>query len=101
MAIAQAGGIAPLVVLVRDGTDGQKVQAAAALGELAFNNAENQVAIAQAGGITPLVALVRDGTDEQKVEAAGALGELASNNAENQVAIRAGRWDRAAGGAGA
>ena len=67
MAIAQADGIAPLVALVRDGTEGQKVQAAAALGELAFNNAENRVAIAQAGGIAPLVALVRDGTDEQKV----------------------------------
>ena len=50
-----------LVALARDGTDGEKERAAAALANLA-HNADNQVAIAKAGGIAPLVALARGGT---------------------------------------
>jgi len=72
VAIAQAGGIAPLVALARDGTAEQKTAAAGALRNLAAN-ADNQLAIAQAGGAAPLLALARDGTDEQKALAAGAL----------------------------
>jgi len=48
VAIAKAGGIAPLVALARDGTDGQKKYAAAALRKLA-HNAVSKVAIAKAG----------------------------------------------------
>jgi len=80
VAIAEAGGIAPLVALARDGTDGQKEAAAAALRRLAFN-ADNKVAIAAAGGIAPLVALARGGTDGQKKQAADALWRLSNNNA--------------------
>ena len=72
MAIARAGGIAPLVAMARDGTDEQKEEAAGALGNLA-HNADNQVAIARAGGIAPLVAMARGGTDGQKEKAAEAL----------------------------
>ena len=78
MAIAQAGGIAPLVALARDGTDGQKQWAAAALWNLAVND-DNQVAIARAGGIAPLVALARGGTNAQKEQAAAALRNLSFN----------------------
>ena len=85
VAIAAAGGIAPLVALARGGTDGQKEHAAAALLILAVND-DNTVAIAKAGGIAPLVALARGGTDGQKERAAGALWNLAVN-ADNQVAI--------------
>ena len=46
--IAKAGGIAPLVALVRDGTAAQKHFAAAALRNLAANCADNKVAIAKA-----------------------------------------------------
>ncbi|EOD34454.1 hypothetical protein EMIHUDRAFT_441276 [Emiliania huxleyi CCMP1516] len=49
VAAAEAGDFAPLVSLARDGTDGQKEQAARALRNLACN-ADNQVAIARAGG---------------------------------------------------
>ena len=45
--IAEAGGIPPLVALVRDGNDVQKQYAALALEELA-ENADNQILIAQA-----------------------------------------------------
>ena len=86
VAIAKAGGIAPLVALARDGTKKQKEWAAVALRNLA-RNADNQVAIAKAGGIAPLVALARDGTKRQKEWAAVALRKL-SINADNQVAIR-------------
>ena len=72
VAIAQAGGVAPLVALVRDGTSAQKTAAAGALRNLAAN-ADNQLAISQAGGIKPLLALARDGTDEQRALAAAAL----------------------------
>ena len=37
VAIAKAGGIAPLVALARDGTNGQKTEAAAALRNLSLN----------------------------------------------------------------
>ena len=79
VAIAKAGGIAPLVALARGGTDGQKEVAAAALQVLAYGNDNNRVAIARAGGIAPLVALARGGTDGQKEQAAAALGNLASS----------------------
>ena len=83
--IAKAGGIPPLVELVRDGTDVQKEEAAFALHRLAYND-DNQIAIAKAGGIPPLVALVRDGNAAQKLNAAQALGCLAYND-DNEVLI--------------
>ena len=84
-AIARAGGIEPLVALVRSGTDRQKEAAAWALGNLAMNT-DNQAAIARAGGIEPLVALVRIGTERQKNAAAETLGNLAMNT-DNQAAV--------------
>ena len=45
--IAKAGGIPPLVALVRDGTDAQKADATAALRSLALND-DNEVLIAKA-----------------------------------------------------
>ena len=84
--IRKAGGIPPLVALVRDGNAAQKHFAAVALQNLSFN-ADNKVAIAKAGGIPPLVALVRDGNDEQKEYAAIALEILAANCDDNKVLI--------------
>ena len=55
VAIARAGGIEPLVKLVRSGTDEQKEQAVRALSNLAAGDYNNKVAIARAGGIEPLV----------------------------------------------
>ena len=67
----------PLVALARDGTDEQKGLAACALGNLASDSDDNQVAIAQAGGIMPLVALAHEGT-EGTFRAIRALGTLAT-----------------------
>ena len=86
VAIAEAGGIAPLVALARGGTDGQKVHAAEALPVLAYN--DDNKAIARAGGTAPLVVLARDGTDGQKKAAAGALGALAELSQSNLKAMK-------------
>ena len=85
IAIAQAGGIPPLVSLARDGTEGQREQAARALGALAHND-NNAVSIAHAGGIPPLVSLARGGTERQREDAAYALCNLAVND-NNKVSI--------------
>ena len=89
-AIVAAGGIPPLVALVRDGTtEYQKRNAAGALTNLASQTA-NRAAIAAAGGIPPLVALVRDGsTEDQKENAANALRYIALHNAANKAEIAA------------
>ena len=81
--IAEAGGIPPLVALLRDGSAEAKRQAARALWSLARNNAANAVAIAEAGGIPPLVELLRDGS----AEATWALERIARDNDANAVAI--------------
>ena len=87
VAIAEAGGIPPLVELLRDGSAGAKAMAARALCNLAYVNAANQAAIAEAGGIARLVDLVRSGSPVATLAAVGALGNLAAGNAANQVAI--------------
>ncbi|RLN90695.1 hypothetical protein BBJ28_00023488, partial [Nothophytophthora sp. Chile5] len=82
IAIAQEGGISPLVALVRNGTDSQKANAAEALGRLADGNDANRIAIC-----APLVALVRNGTGRQKENAAEVLSRLADGNDANRIAI--------------
>ena len=87
---AEAGGIPPIVELLRDGSADAKQQAARAIGHLAFGNAAaNKVAIAEHGGIPPLVELLRDGSADAKQHAANALWYLASTNDANAVEIAA------------
>ena len=74
--IASAGAIAPLVDLVRVGGDAAKKEAAAALGELAFDG-DVWARIAAAGGVAPLVALARGGSDGSKQWAGWALRNFA------------------------
>ena len=85
-AIREAGGIAPLVELVRSGTEEQKTKGAGALWNLA-KDATNKRAIREANGIAPLVALVGSGTEDQKTKCAGALLSLAID-VINKTAIR-------------
>ena len=101
-AIAQAGGIPPLVAMSCEGTAKQKQYAAFALGNLALNHEDNARLIAQAGGIPQLVVLSRDGTEWQKQWANYALSNLAFNHAENVQAIEeaGGAAPVAAGGTG-
>jgi hypothetical protein len=87
-AIREAGGIAPLVVLLGAGADSEAAgNAAGALMNLAVN-ATNKDVIREAGGIAPLVALLGAGADSEAAgNAAGALMNLASNST-NKDAIR-------------
>ena len=89
VAIAQAGGIEPLVQLLHDGSAMAKVRAVRALGSLAWNDA-NKVLIAEAGGVPPLVELLRDGGPHGKQEAAAALRILSRNNANKALITEAG-----------
>ena len=59
--IAEAGGIPPLVKLLRDGSSDAKQLAACALRDLAHNDDANAVAIAAAAGFEALVELARRG----------------------------------------
>ena len=83
-AIAEAGGIPPLVELLRDGSVEGKRSAARVLCHLTSNDAA-RVAIAEAGGIPLLVDLLRSGNTP--LSAAAALRYLAHNNDANAVAI--------------
>ena len=71
-----------------------QVQAAAALSEMACDNAETQGAIAKAGGIGPLLALLSSRSAEAQSQGMAALAQLARHNRENQDAIArmAGEW---------
>jgi vacuolar protein 8 len=88
--IAEAGGITPLVELLRDCLPSRKRWPARVLGNLARDNA-NKVLIAEAGGIPLLLELVRNARDGDwwvaKGQAAWALGNLARNNDANALAI--------------
>ena len=85
--VREAGGIGPLIALVRSGTDVQKMWATSALMNLSAFNEENSNAIREAEGIEPLIALVRSGTEDQKDDAIGVLNNL-SSSCHNQIAIK-------------
>ncbi|KAH8098909.1 hypothetical protein JL720_1879 [Aureococcus anophagefferens] len=88
VAIAEAGGIAPLVELLRDGSAWAKQLAVQVLWSLAYVE-NNTVLIAEAGAIPPLVELFRNGPGNAKPTAAWALRNLAYTNDANAVAIAA------------
>ena len=76
-AVREAGGIAPLVSLLRSGTPETKGLAAAVLRDLATGNQANSDAIIKHGGIDALVEMLRSG-GEAAGEAAGALRALSA-----------------------
>ena len=87
IAIADAGGIPPLILLL-DGHSDVHRYVAGALWSLADKQQTNQMSIAQSGGIAPLVTLLKNGSKStrEKETAAGALHALAEAF-ENRVAI--------------
>jgi vacuolar protein 8 len=88
---AKAGGIPPLVELLRDGSATAQACAAQALGNLALKEMGSsfnfRVLIAEAGGIPPLVELLRHGRANRKEKSASALGSLAWANHDIAVLI--------------
>ena len=86
---ALVNAIQRFVVLVRGGTEMQKVVAAKTLWAFSASSVSNKRAIAAAGGIPPLVALANNGTEKQKNAAKSALWALAAGNDSNKRAIAA------------
>ena len=78
--IVDAGGIAALVELLRDGSDDGKEQAARGLGNLSSADNAYDAMIAEAGAIDPLLELERNGPEQASEEAMHALGYLAHND---------------------
>ena len=87
-AVADAGGIAPFVALLKgEGAESAKEAAASALWSFSSRHPPNQKAIAEAGGLAPLVALLGMGKPETQTKAAGALAAIALDNPKNQDTI--------------
>ena len=85
--IVAAGGVPPLVALVRDGPSEKIRESAAGALHCCANLHANRTHIAASGGIPPLLTLARDGTDAQKELAVMALGFLCFNHVANRVPI--------------
>jgi len=92
VAIVRAGAIPQLVDLMTDGAPEARLEAAAALEELAGERSatklyDKQVAFVHAGAIPPLVRLLPDKAGGVRRASASMLRMLATHNADNQVAI--------------
>lgn len=88
-AVADAGGIEPLVQLLTDQGPRVRVVAAAVLNDLAIDNLKNQVAVARAGAIKPLVQLLQDEDSAALVMAASLLKSLASSTGDKDEQVSA------------
>ena len=82
-AITEAGGIAPLVALLKETSVDGRAWAAGALGALACRDAANQVAIVAAGGLEALTWLRDHGSDDLDVELA--LGNFSVTECVSQL----------------
>lgn len=86
-AIADAGGIAPLLALLNGRNLEAQIQAAVALAEMARDNHDTQDAIANAGGTGPILALLSSRSSVAQSKGMVALAHLARQNKENQDLI--------------
>ena len=87
MAVAEDGGIAPLVELLKNREQpGPHENAIRALWHLSYT-ADNQLSIARDGSLPPLVTNLSSESDQSKEYAAAALESLSKDCAENQVAL--------------
>lgn len=87
VAIARAGAVGPLVLLLADEDAEVQEAAAAVLGNLASNNARYRATVAKAGAIRPLIEILKRDKLGARVVAARALWALATASVENQVAM--------------
>ena len=86
---ARAGGIPPLIHLVRNGTESVQVEAIAALANLAVNDA-NERTIAELGGIPPIIECARGSASELCAQAARALRNLSVLEANKEIIMECG-----------
>ena len=87
-AIAQAGGIGPLLALLASRSNVARAKGMAALAQLSRKNKTNQDAIATQGGLKPLVMHLSIGNDpDVQAYAAFALMEVCASNRANQRSV--------------
>ena len=86
LAVAEEGGIAPLLALLQDSAQESWENPAHALWHLAADE-DNKNIIPKAGGIAPLVKLLTAGNAITKQHAAAALESLARSHNENGIAL--------------
>ena len=85
--IVNAGGIAPLVALLKTGKKNNAQETAAGALHALASALENRAAIADAGGIDLLIPILEGGSLEAKAEVTGALVTLATDNISNQFTV--------------
>ena len=87
MLIADSGGVAPLVALLKSYSNpGAQETAAGALSALA-DSEDNRVRIAEAGGIKLLIILFENGPGEAMDEVQCALQTLVKGSVQNQLTV--------------
>ncbi|EGB03483.1 hypothetical protein AURANDRAFT_7369, partial [Aureococcus anophagefferens] len=86
-AVAAAGAIPPLVVLLRSGDDSVKLLAAKVLQNLARGVWEIRNSIGAAGAVPALIEVVNSGDDSSKKHAAHALANLAWHHDGNTLSV--------------
>ena len=80
MSIAAAGAITPLIALAREAPVAVKVEAIAALANLAVND-ENEVQIAESGGLKPIMEAAHSSDSELVAQCARAMRNLSVHGA--------------------
>jgi len=84
--VARAGGLPPLVELLKSETASQAIEAAEAVACLAIGHPENQRLLAEAGAVAAVTELL-SGPPELALSAARALWSLAAAHREVQSAV--------------
>lgn len=87
IAIAGAGGLAPIVHLLAHGNEVTQQYAAAAVESLAREQADNQIQLARNGAIDPLIQLLGSDLHETQQHSVGALLHLAANDDSARNAV--------------
>ncbi len=85
-AIAEAGGIEPLIQLAEVANEGVQIEAIAALANLAVNDA-NEIAIGRKGGLYPIITGAKSRIPELQAQSARALRNLSVNGACAKCAV--------------
>ncbi|KOO28606.1 vacuolar protein 8 [Chrysochromulina tobinii] len=88
--IAQAGGIKPLVALLKEGSANGQRDACGALANIARGRTEYQQKVVDAGGVTSMAALLRNGDASAAEQAAAGLASISQCVGAQKLIISSG-----------
>ena len=88
--IAQAGGIKPLVALLKEGSANGQRDACGALANIARGSTEYQQKVVDAGGVTSMAALLRNGDASAAEQAAAGLASISQCVGAQKLIISSG-----------